>query len=989
MKTIKLFLLLLFALNLQMIFGQTTTIDQVVYDMAGPVYRTAGPYYAPWGKHEGVLENGNTDFAGYDWFNGAKPGTWMQGITSGQYLGINTWGQAYPEEGYIAAGKSLDFRIQIRNLRVYALRNSSWDLIINTPTPQINGGWGNYWYNFKDAPTTSNAKDESSNGGGISITMPNDRMVHWWDDSWIQNNNMREPMPTDAQAVVCYAEVRLIQDPDRYGDINLDNVKVLVAEGMDTYTSRTEVSSGYPISSAGIPRHKYITSQWKSFTMYVVGNPVPTTYDGYRNLILNKPYPPFVTTGTNYTLTVISGSGSGSYSSGTNVSITANAAPSGQVFDKWTGSTAIANIYSASTTIAMPAAATTITATYKTVPVDPTNLLLNGGFEGSSSWSINNTTVYSISTADKRSGSSSLRMVGTTSWGTTHQVVTVTSNTDYFLKAWLKGTAKVQFRVGINPSWALIKEQQFTPISGSWTEHTMTFNSGNNTQLVIAWQDAGSGTTYIDDATLSGGTTPPATYALTVNSGSGSGSYVSGTVVNISANSAPAGQTFDKWTGSTAIANLYGASTTITMPAAATSITATYKATISQRPVDLNGRLRVSGNKIVNENGQVVSLFGMSLTWSTWGGEVYWNKPVVDWLVQDWKIDLIRAAMAVDINESYQTTAEKGWMYNKSGQYAKMETIVQAAIDNGIYVLVDWHCHNLRTNEAKEFFGYMAQKYGNVKNIIWETYNEPLEQSWSELSTYHNAVTSVIRQYSQNLIVAGTRTWSQRVDEAANNPLPDNNTAYTLHFYAGTHGSGLRDIADYALNEGIALFITEWGTSNADGGISDKKFYENESNTWLNWALSRNLSMANWSVVHWDQVSSILKSGASTSVGWNPTTQLTRSGIFVRNRTLTLNANKNYKSALIPTNAGESEIFNSRVFPNPVNNEKFTIEFDSENQSNEIFISDLSGRVVFRKSAVNERIVEISTCELNGHGMFFITIRNGGKIKFHKLVFSR
>ena len=43
------------------------------------------------------------------------------------------------------------------------------------------------------------------------------------------------------------------------------------------------------------------------------------------------------------------------------------------------------------------------------------------------------------------------------------------------------------------------------------------------------------------------------TYTLTVNGGSGSGSYDAGTIVNIVADPAPVGQEFDQWTGDVGI----------------------------------------------------------------------------------------------------------------------------------------------------------------------------------------------------------------------------------------------------------------------------------------------------------------------------------------------------------------------------------------------------------------------------------------------------
>ncbi len=69
-------------------------------------------------------------------------------------------------------------------------------------------------------------------------------------------------------------------------------------------------------------------------------------------------------------------------------------------------------------------------------------------------------------------------------------------------------------------------------------------------------------------------------YLLTVNNGSGSGTYTNGVGVGIVAATAPAGQVFDKWVGSTQyLSAADSASTTVTMPAQAISITATYKLT--------------------------------------------------------------------------------------------------------------------------------------------------------------------------------------------------------------------------------------------------------------------------------------------------------------------------------------------------------------------------------------------------------------------------
>ncbi len=74
---------------------------------------------------------------------------------------------------------------------------------------------------------------------------------------------------------------------------------------------------------------------------------------------------------TTYTLTVVNGTGGGNYTASTIVTITASAAPAGQVFLNWTGAT-VANPASPTTTLVMPAANATVTANYTSSPPPPT-----------------------------------------------------------------------------------------------------------------------------------------------------------------------------------------------------------------------------------------------------------------------------------------------------------------------------------------------------------------------------------------------------------------------------------------------------------------------------------------------------------------------------------------------------------------------------------------------------------------------------------------
>lgn len=288
-------------------------------------------------------------------------------------------------------------------------------------------------------------------------------------------------------------------------------------------------------------------------------------------------------------------------------------------------------------------------------------------------------------------------------------------------------------------------------------------------------------------------------------------------------------------------------------------------------PVEKFGALRVVGNNIVDKHGNAVQLRGVSLFWSQWMGKFY-NADAVHWLVQDWNINVIRVAMAVDNN---------GYAKNRSEQ-DKVTRVIDAAIKEGIYVIVDFHVHDGHNYlaEAKEFFGMIAQRYGKYANTIYEPWNEPVHHSWSDvIKPYHEAVIETIRHHDpDNLIVCGTRTWSQNVEEASLDPIKGKNIAYTLHFYASTHKQELRSIAQRAMANGVALMVTEYGTCEASG---NGFINISEMQTWWRFMDDHKISHCNWSVADKKESASILNVSAKPKGGWTED-DLTRSGKMVR-----------------------------------------------------------------------------------------------------------
>ncbi|MBN1130354.1 MAG: glycoside hydrolase family 5 protein [Chitinispirillaceae bacterium] len=303
--------------------------------------------------------------------------------------------------------------------------------------------------------------------------------------------------------------------------------------------------------------------------------------------------------------------------------------------------------------------------------------------------------------------------------------------------------------------------------------------------------------------------------------------------------------------------------------------------------VEQHGRLSVSGTRIVDKNGTPVTLRGMSLYWSQWQPDFY-NASCIKWLRDDWKCTIVRPAMAVQAG---------GYLTNPAAEVAKVKTIVQACIDLGIYCLIDYHeTANGMDNLAKAqaFFKDMAQTYGAHPNIIYELWNEPLNtHPWATvIKPYHEAVIPVIRAIDpQNIIVCATRSWDQEVDEASRDPLDTSrfkNIAYALHFYAATHKQMYRDKAQIALNNGIALFATEYGTTQATGV---ETMDTAETRRWYAFLDQNGIGSCNWSVSAIQEACAILPPNPPVgfeSGGWAESV-LKPSGKFVRTYLRTAN----------------------------------------------------------------------------------------------------
>lgn len=133
----------------------------------------------------------------------------------------------------------------------------------------------------------------------------------------------------------------------------------------------------------------------------------------------------------------------------------------------------------------------------------------------------------------------------------------------------------------------------------------------------------------------------------------------------------------------------------------------------------------------------------------------------------------------------------------------------------------------------------MSKELKGYNNVIYEICNEPNNgTSWKEIKSYAKSVISTIRENDKKaVIVVGTPTWSQDVDQAAADPIKGDNIMYALHFMQ-PHTTDLRNKMTAAISKGLPVFVTEYGICDASGGNGaiDKKKQTAGYRRWMNMA---------------------------------------------------------------------------------------------------------------------------------------------------------
>ncbi len=288
-------------------------------------------------------------------------------------------------------------------------------------------------------------------------------------------------------------------------------------------------------------------------------------------------------------------------------------------------------------------------------------------------------------------------------------------------------------------------------------------------------------------------------------------------------------------------------------------------------PFGIHGKLHVEGSSLLNEHGQICQLKGISTHNISLYPE-YVTEVCITELTERFGLSAFRLAM-------YSAEADdiKGYADGDDAHRAKLEQMILDAVlvcaKLGIYVLIDWHIlldydPNMHVNSALAFFKSICPRLKDYDNVIYEICNEPnMDTTWTQITNYADIVIPVIRSLDPDkVIIVGTPVWSQRVDEAAKAPLSYPNLVYTLHFYADTHRDELRQIMTEAINNGLPVFVSEFGICDASGNgpINDE-----QTNIWIDLLNKYQVSYILWNLSNKNETSAIITPSCDKIFGFH------------------------------------------------------------------------------------------------------------------------
>ena len=209
---------------------------------------------------------------------------------------------------------------------------------------------------------------------------------------------------------------------------------------------------------------------------------------------------------------------------------------------------------------------------------------------------------------------------------------------------------------------------------------------------------------------------------------------------------------------------------------------------------------------------------------------------------------------------------QPGWIANPDAYFNNhLDPAIQNCISKQIYCIIDWHYISDYTSSTidtttRAFWSYVAPRYANTPNVIFELYNEPINpDNWSTWKATAQPWVNLIRSFApNNLILIGGPRWSQNLSSAASDPFVGSNLVYVAHIYPQHGGQSTWDSWFGNAANSVPFFITEWGWQQGGAiptsgtlsgyGVPFSTYMESKGLSWTAWVFDQF-----WQPVMFDQ----------------------------------------------------------------------------------------------------------------------------------------
>ncbi len=205
----------------------------------------------------------------YDWAQ--KPRVGM-GTDPGNFKAAIAWGQIYEDR---LGNPATNTRVQVRNMQMYYFSKKQQKWIELQKTMQVEGNA--YREDFVgDINKVADKRDESNNGGGLSVTAGDGYNFHFW-----PKTDRVDIDPTDIEIIYSTVQARLIVDDSNKPD-DRSTARYLLSMGGDYWYDKSVQWAEFKTNGDfAIGRFKYVTNEWQAFNAWA----------GNESVLRNNPPP--------------------------------------------------------------------------------------------------------------------------------------------------------------------------------------------------------------------------------------------------------------------------------------------------------------------------------------------------------------------------------------------------------------------------------------------------------------------------------------------------------------------------------------------------------------------------------------------------------------------------------------------------------------------------------------------------------------------------